>query len=52
MLNGGFAYLEIAPWLSIFPGLAIFVTVLALNFIGDALRDVLDPRLGRALGLK
>ncbi len=52
MLNGGFAYLELAPWLSVFPGMAIFVTVLAFNFVGDALRDVLDPRLGRALGLK
>lgn len=52
MLNSGFPYLELAPWLSIFPGMAIFVTVLAFNFVGDALRDVLDPRLGRALGLK
>ncbi len=33
-----------APWLSIFPGLAIFVTVLALNLFGDGLRDILDPR--------
>jgi peptide/nickel transport system permease protein len=34
-----------APTLSIFPGVAIFVTVLALNLVGDALRDTLDPRL-------
>ena len=34
-----------APYLSIFPGVAIFVTVLALNLLGDALRDTLDPRL-------
>lgn len=33
-----------APWLSIFPGLAIFVTVLGLNLFGDGLRDILDPR--------
>lgn len=35
---------EVAPWLAIFPGLAITVTVLAFNLLGDALRDVLDPR--------
>lgn len=45
MLRTGYGYMEIAPWLAIFPGLAIFVTVLALNVLGDALRDVLDPRL-------
>lgn len=33
-----------APWLSIFPGLAIFVTVLGLNLFGDGLRDILDPK--------
>ncbi|MBI2887924.1 MAG: ABC transporter permease [Chloroflexi bacterium] len=52
MLQSGFPYLELAPWLAMFPGLAIFLTVLAFNFVGDALRDVLDPRLGRALGLR
>lgn len=36
-----------APWLMIFPGLAIFITVLAFNLLGDGLRDVLDPRLRR-----
>lgn len=35
----------IAPWLAIFPGLAIMVTVLGLNLLGDGLRDLLDPRL-------
>lgn len=44
-LNQGFRYLNLNPWLSIFPGLAIFLLVLAFNFVGDALRDVLDPRL-------
>ena len=37
--------LEQRPLLSIVPGLAIFVLVLAFNFVGDAFRDVLDPRL-------
>ena len=32
-------------WMSVFPGTAIFVTILGLNFLGDALRDVMDPRL-------
>lgn len=34
-----------APWLTIFPGLAILITVLCVNFLGDGLRDGLDPRL-------
>ena len=38
-------WLEAAPWLSIFPGLALTVTVFGFNLFGDALRDVLDPRL-------
>jgi peptide/nickel transport system permease protein len=45
MLASGREWIERAPWLTIFPGLAIFVTVLALNVIGDGLRDALDPRL-------
>jgi peptide/nickel transport system permease protein len=45
MLNTGYQYLELAPWLSLFPGAAIFVTVLGLNFLGDGLRVVFDPRL-------
>lgn len=44
-LNQGAPLLERAPWLSIFPGLAIFILVLAFNLLGDALRDQLDPRL-------
>jgi peptide/nickel transport system permease protein len=43
---------EIAPWLVIFPGLAITLTVLAFNLAGDGLRDVLDPRMKRVLGPK
>lgn len=41
----GRKYLESAPWLAVFPGLAISITVLAFNLLGDVLRDVLDPRL-------
>jgi peptide/nickel transport system permease protein len=44
MLNEGRTYLETAPWISVFPGLAIMLAVLAFNLLGDGLRDVLDPR--------
>lgn len=44
MLNEGRMQLQTAPWLMIFPGLAIFVTVVIFNLWGDNLRDVLDPR--------
>jgi peptide/nickel transport system permease protein len=44
-LQGGYQYLSTAPWLSIYPGLAIFVAVLAFNLFGDGLRQLLDPRL-------
>lgn len=44
MLNEGRQQLQTVPWLMIFPGLAIFVTVVIFNLWGDALRDVLDPR--------
>jgi peptide/nickel transport system permease protein len=44
MLNDGRAFVLVAPHLTIFPGLAILVTVLALNFLGDGLRDRLDVR--------
>jgi len=45
MLQEGRAHIQGAPWLGIFPGLAIFITVLAFNLFGDGLRDALDPRL-------
>jgi peptide/nickel transport system permease protein len=45
MINDGRWYLRQAPQLMIVPGLAIFVTVLAINFVGDALRDAMDPHL-------
>jgi ABC-type dipeptide/oligopeptide/nickel transport system permease subunit len=44
MINEGQAYLTSKPWLCIFPGCAIFITVLAFNLLGDGLRDALDPR--------
>ena len=45
MLSTALPLIERAAYLSIFPGIAIFITVLAINMLGDALRDVLDPRL-------
>jgi len=44
MLDGANNYLDTAPWLWIFPGLLIVLTVLSINFLGDGLRDALDPR--------
>ena len=44
MLNEGRTYLETAPWMSVFPGLAIMLAVLAFNLVGDGLRDILDPQ--------
>ena len=45
MLSEGRTFLELAPWFSIFPGLAIMVMVLAFNLAGDGLRDALDPTI-------
>lgn len=45
MLNEGRLILELAPWLSIFPGAAIMLAVLGFNLLGDGLLDALDPRL-------
>jgi len=44
MLNEGRAYMQSAPWLMVFPGLAIFITVVVFNMLGDSLRDILDPK--------
>jgi peptide/nickel transport system permease protein len=44
MLSDSRAYLQLAPWLGILPGLALAVLLLSLNFIADTLRDALDPR--------
>jgi peptide/nickel transport system permease protein len=45
MLATGRSYMLSAPWIATFPGLAILVTVVAFNLVGDGLRDLLDPRL-------
>lgn len=45
MLSMGRGYMEIAPWLTVFPGIAIFLTVLGFNLMGDGVRDVLDPTM-------
>jgi peptide/nickel transport system permease protein len=50
MLNTARAYVDLYPWLSIFPGAAIMLVVLGFNFLGDGLRDILDPRLGPVVG--
>ena len=47
ILTAGKDYIEFAWWLSLFPGLAILITVLAYNLLGEGLRDALDPRLNR-----
>lgn len=49
MLENSYRYLESAPWLWVFPGLFVLITVLGVNFVGDGLRDALDPRSTRAL---
>lgn len=45
MLSEGRSYMYRAPWLTIFPGMAIFITVFGINLLGDGLRDILDPKL-------
>jgi peptide/nickel transport system permease protein len=47
ILTSGKDYIEFAWWLSLFPGLAILVTVLSYNLVGEGIRDALDPRLNR-----
>ena len=44
MLNSAQRFLTNAPWMAIWPGLAIFLVVLSFNLVGDGLRDALDPR--------
>ena len=46
MLNAAQRYLSQAPWMALYPGLVIFSLVMALNVLGDRLRDALDPRHG------
>ena len=45
MVDTGRSYIGTAPWCSIAPATAIAITVLTFNFLGDGLRDLLDPRL-------
>ena len=45
MVSSSYGSLEVAPWAALFPGLAIALTVLGFNLLGDGLRDALDPRL-------
>lgn len=45
MIREGMSYLARAPWLSFFPGLAILITILSLNMLGDGIRDITDPKL-------
>jgi ABC-type dipeptide/oligopeptide/nickel transport system permease subunit len=47
-LKFGQGFLTIAPWMSYWPGAAIFVSVLSINLLGDGLRDMLDPRMKNA----
>jgi peptide/nickel transport system permease protein len=44
ILNSASSWLAVAPWLAIPPGLCIFFTVLAVNFVGEGLRDAIEPR--------
>jgi peptide/nickel transport system permease protein len=48
ILTSGKDYITVAWWLSLFPGLAILITVLSYNLVGEGLRDALDPRLWRS----
>lgn len=48
MLSEGRGFLRQAPWMGIFPGLAIMLSVMGFNFLGDGLRDLLDPRSSRS----
>jgi peptide/nickel transport system permease protein len=45
MLSDGRVLMELAPWLVVMPGIAIVLAILGFNLLGDALRDVLDPKL-------
>lgn len=49
MLSEGRGFIQLAWWMAVFPGLAILLTVMSFNFLGDGLRDALDPRRAKAL---
>ena len=44
IISDGKAFIEVAPWLTIFPGIAIIFTALGFNLLGDGLRDIFDPK--------
>jgi peptide/nickel transport system permease protein len=48
--EGGTRFMLLAPWMAIWPGLALSIVVYGVNMLGDALRDLLDPRLRGGLG--
>jgi len=52
LIGSGRSVIRIAWWMSVFPGIAIFLTVLSLNLVGEGLSDALNPRLARARGGK
>ncbi len=47
IMSEGRTYFQLTPWIIFFPGLALALTVLSVNFVGDGLRDTLDPRIAR-----
>ena len=49
MLKAGIPYFRISPHLTFFPGTAIMVTVMAFNFLGDGLRDMIDPKINEII---
>jgi len=52
MLRAGYGYMDTSPWMAMAPGLALMITVLGFNFLGDALQDMLNPRLRRQRSAK
>ena len=49
IMSEGRTYFQLTPWIIFFPGLALALAVLAVNFVGDGLRDTLDPRIARTM---
>jgi peptide/nickel transport system permease protein len=47
MISNGRAFVDTAPWISLAPGIAMSITVIAISLVGDGLREVLDPKVGR-----
>jgi ABC-type dipeptide/oligopeptide/nickel transport system permease subunit len=46
MISNGREFVDTAPWISLAPGIAMSMTVVAISLLGDGLREVLDPKLG------